>query len=277
MKLDLSKNSDNLTSRLIYGFLGFFMMMGGMLWNEWSYFFVFLVICTVCLTEFFKLLKSNGKRPLQILGVFAGILLYLLSCLIITRQLPDYFFFLLYPIFSLVFIFKLYDKLEKQAFESIGLTVLGIVYVAFPFSALNFAVFSQGFYSYQVIVGIFFLIWINDVTAYFVGSGYGKHKLFARISPKKSWEGSLGGLLACSIMVFLLSHYFTHLSWGQWAGTALIVVVAGTYGDLTESMFKRSIQVKDSGSTIPGHGGFLDRFDGLLLATPFIAAFLKFF
>ncbi|MCU0447071.1 MAG: phosphatidate cytidylyltransferase [Microscillaceae bacterium] len=277
MKLDLSKNSDNLRSRLIYGFLGFFMMMGGMLWNEWTYFFVFLVICTVCLMEFFRLLKAEGKRPLQFFGVFAGVLLYVLSALMITGQLANTYFFLLYPIFALVFILKLYDKSEKQAFESIGLTTLGIAYIAFPFSALNFAVFSQGFYSYQIIVGTFFLIWINDITAYFIGSGFGKTKLFARISPKKSWEGSTGGFIACSLMVVLLSQYFRHLSWAQWAGVAFIVVVAGTYGDLVESMFKRSIQVKDSGSSIPGHGGFLDRFDGLLLAAPFIAAFLKFF
>jgi phosphatidate cytidylyltransferase len=277
MKLDLSKNSDNLNNRLIYGFGGFFLMMGGMLWNGWTYGFVFFVICGRCLDEFYSLLKADGKRPLRYFGIVAGLTIYTLALLIAQNIISASYAFLIFPLFSLAFILKLYDQNDTQPFENVALTLLGMVYVAIPFACLNLATFLEGKYSYQVILGTFFLIWINDIGAYFIGSGYGKHKLFARISPKKSWEGSLGGLIMCILMVFLLSNYLPDLQVWQWAGVALVVVVVSTFGDLVESMFKRSISIKDSSNAIPGHGGFLDRFDGLLMAAPFIAVFLKIF
>jgi phosphatidate cytidylyltransferase len=271
------KSIDNLRNRFIFGFAGFFLMMGGMLYNHWTYGFVFLVICGMCLWEFYRLLEQSGKKPLTVYGTAVGIVLYGLSFLIAQRLLDTRYYFLVYPFFSLVFIIKLYDKHETQAFTNISLTLLGLVYVAIPFSMLHIAVFSQGAYSYQVILGTFFIIWIHDIGAYFVGYRYGKTKLFERISPKKSWEGGLGGLLCTAGMIGLHSVYLTDLSWQQWSVIGGIVVIIGTYGDLVESMLKRSLLVKDSSGALPGHGGFLDRFDNLLLCAPFIALFLKIF
>jgi phosphatidate cytidylyltransferase len=269
--------SDNIRNRLIFGFSGFFLMMGGMLWNEWTYGFVFLVICTVGMWEFYSLMESSGKRPLKYFGIASGLAVYTLSFLIERQILTSTYYHVLYPLFSLVFIIKLYDPTEKEPFINISLTLLGIVYVAIPFATLHIAVFALGDYSYQIILGTFFLIWIHDITAYFIGFKYGKTKLFERISPKKSWEGSFAALLVSLVMVYLLQLYLYDLSSLQWLGIALIVVVIGTHGDLVESMLKRSLQVKDSSGAIPGHGGFLDRFDNLLLSAPFIALLLKIF
>lgn len=277
MKLNLSKESDNLRSRMIYGFSGFLLMLGGILWQEWSYFVVFAVICVFCLIEFYNLLLFDNRKPLKGFGIVIGMLIYSISFLNQIKWADERAYFMLYPLFSTIFIIKLYDPTETNPFENIALTLLGIIYAAIPFSALHIMVYSKGFYSYQIILGTFFIIWINDITAYFIGYRYGKHKLFPRISPKKSWEGSAGGVFSCAVMVILLSYYFQDLTAWQWVGVALIVVIVSTYGDLVESMLKRSLKVKDSSEAIPGHGGFLDRFDGLLLAAPFIALFLRLF
>jgi phosphatidate cytidylyltransferase len=151
---------------------------------------------------------------------------------------------------------------------------LGIIYVALPFSLMHVAVFSQGVYLFPIVFGFLFILWANDTGAYFAGTAFGKTKLFERISPKKSWEGSLGGSILAFVMAGVMAHFFPQLPAWHWMIMAVIVVIAGTYGDLVESLFKRSIDIKDSGSLIPGHGGFLDRFDGLLLSMPFVSCFL---
>ncbi|MDX2304878.1 MAG: phosphatidate cytidylyltransferase [Microscillaceae bacterium] len=269
--------SDNLRNRLIYGFSGFFLMMGGMLGNAWTYFIVFLVISCVCLYEFYALYLIQGKRPLKMYGIFLSLSIYVLSFLISDELIPEIYYLVLYPLFSLGFIIKLYEPQEKEAFENIALTLLGVVYVTVPFASLNMIVFVDGGYNYQVILGIFFTLWIHDIGAYFIGYRYGKHQLFARISPKKSWEGSIGGGFMALVMSYLLSQYLWVFDWWQWLGISLIITVIGTHGDLVESMLKRNIQVKDSSGALPGHGGFLDRFDNLLISAPFIALFIKIF
>ncbi len=272
-----TKKKDNLRNRLIFGFSGFFLMMGGILWNAWSYFFVFFVICAVCIYEFYDLWLNVGKAPLRRYGIGITLGFYTLSFLASMEILPAIFYLWVYPLFSLVFIIKLYDSKEQNPFENVGLTLLGIVYVGFPFGALHWAVVSEGAYHYEVTIGIFFLLWIHDIGAYFIGYRYGKRQLFPRISPNKSWEGSLGGAILAALMVMLLGYYLPYLSYLEWGGVAAIIVIVGTHGDLIESMLKRSIQVKDSSRALPGHGGFLDRFDNLLMSAPFIALFLKIF
>ncbi len=143
---------------------------------------------------------------------------------------------------------------------------------------LNVAAFSvNGIFQYEIILGTLFILWASDSGAYFAGTRFGKTKLFERISPKKSWEGSVGGAITSFGVALVLASKFTILDVTQWMIITTIIIIAGTYGDLVESLFKRSIEIKDSGQSIPGHGGFLDRFDGLLLASPFITAFLKIF
>lgn len=118
------------------------------------------------------------------------------------------------------------------------------------------------------------MLWTNDTGAYLAGRFFGKHKLFERISPKKTWEGSIGGGILTIGVAFILSVYFTNLDQTNWIVLAILVAVFGGLGDLVESMLKRSLNIKDSGNLLPGHGGILDRFDGLLLSIPFIYSYL---
>ena len=134
--------------------------------------------------------------------------------------------------------------------------------------------YSSVSYNPILPLSIFIFLWLSDTGAYCIGSLIGKHRLFERISPKKSWEGSIGGGIVAIGSSFILAHYFPFMSMWQWAGLALVVVVFGTWGDLTESLLKRQLHVKDSGTILPGHGGMLDRFDSSLMAIPAAVVYL---
>ena len=138
----------------------------------------------------------------------------------------------------------------------------------------QFQCYSEHAVFYAIPLSMYVFIWINDTGAYLSGVTLGKHKLFPRISPKKSWEGSIGGALATTASAFAIAHLFPFMSVAQWIGMALVVVVFGTFGDLTESMMKRHLDIKDSGRILPGHGGILDRLDSMLLAIPAVVIYL---
>lgn len=265
----------NLTQRFITAIAGVLVMISAIAWNEWAYFIVFFIICLFTLLEFYNLVGLDGKLPLKTFGSICGLSLYCVTFLIEMGVIGQRWFFLIFPLMSGVFLIKLYKKSEEKPFTNIAFTFLGIFYVAVPFSLLNLVSFCLGHYSYQIILGSLLILWASDTGAYFAGINFGKTKLFERVSPKKSWEGSVGGTLLAFAMAFGLSFYFEDLLQWHWFTISAIVVIVGTYGDLVESLFKRSMEVKDSSSVIPGHGGFLDRFDALLLSAPFIAAFLE--
>ena len=156
-------------------------------------------------------------------------------------------------------------------------TMMAQLYIALPFSLLNTLAFHltpQGLVTYDAVLplSVFVFLWMNDTGAYLCGSLLGKHKLFPRISPGKSWEGSIGGgilVIAIAVLVWYLTEQYQlnqlGLSALEWAGLGLTVVIFGTWGDLVESLFKRTLGIKDSGNILPGHGGMLDRFDSSLL------------
>ncbi|MCD8293143.1 MAG: phosphatidate cytidylyltransferase, partial [Prevotellaceae bacterium] len=136
----------------------------------------------------------------------------------------------------------------------------------------------EGGVSYNPILplSVFIFIWLSDSGAYCIGTLLGRHRLFPSISPKKSWEGSIGGAVCAVIASFMLAHFFPFLPLWQWVGLAIVVVVFGTWGDLTESLLKRRLGIKDSGTILPGHGGMLDRFDSSLMAIPAAVVYLYF-
>jgi len=134
--------------------------------------------------------------------------------------------------------------------------------------------FRDGQYSFHYPLAFLMMLWSSDTGAYIFGVKFGKHRLFERHSPKKSWEGFIGGLICSALTAYVLSLYFTELSLFHWLIVASIITVTGTLGDLSESMLKRSLSTKDSGTFLPGHGGFLDRFDGLLIAAPLVYFYL---
>jgi phosphatidate cytidylyltransferase len=274
MKLNLNKYSE-LQQRIIAAIAGAIIILTALFWSEWSYFAVFFFICMFSMMEFYKLVGLDGSLPLTTFGTINGLFLYTLTFFVEKYDLNHEWYFLIFVTLSGAYFIKLYVKTDLKPFANIAFTFLGVMYVAVPFSLLNMAVFINQHYSFQILTGALFILWASDSGAYFSGRMFGKRKLFFRISPKKTWEGSIGGGMLALATSYLISLYFTDLQLWQWLCIAIIIVVAGTYGDLVESLFKRSIRIKDSGSSIPGHGGFLDRFDGLLIASPFIVAFVR--
>lgn len=273
---NLSKYN-NLTQRIIAALLGVAIILSAIIYSEWTYFAVFFILCALTQLEFYKLVGLDGMLPLKFWGTITGLSIYSITFLVHAEHLDPRIYFIIAPIASTVYFVKLYKKNDKKPFTNIAYTFLGIIYVAVPFALLHIAVFYNDTYSFQIIIGALFIQWASDTGAYFAGVKFGKRKLFERISPKKTWEGALGGTILAFIFAIIMAANFNEIADWQWLCIAGIIVIAGTYGDLVESLFKRSIEVKDSGSIIPGHGGFLDRFDGLLLSAPFISAFLMLF
>ena len=271
------KKYNNLTQRLITGILGSAAIITGVCLGEWTYFIVFFIICLFTLLEFYKLVGLDGMAPQGTYGTICGVLIYCLSFFIERDSVPTKYYILIFPLISCVYMIKLYKKFERKPFTNIAFTFLGIFYVAIPFALLNVVVYEDGYYNYEIIFGSLFILWASDTGAYFAGTLFGKRKLFERISPKKSWEGFVGGAVLALIFVYGLSRLFHSLTMEQWFIVGIIIIVGGTFGDLIESLLKRSIEIKDSGDALPGHGGFLDRFDGLLISAPFIVAYLEIF
>jgi phosphatidate cytidylyltransferase len=268
---------NNLTQRIITGIVGSAVIITCVCLSPWTYFAIFFLICFLSLLEFYNLVGFDGMVPQKALGILCGMIIFALSFLIEMKLLQYHYYFLIYPLISVVYVVKLYKKFERKPFTNIAFTFLGIFYVAVPFALLNIAAFDQGKYNFEIIFGSLFILWATDTGAYFAGTFFGKRKLFERISPKKTWEGFIGGAILALIFAYGLSQFFESLSVLQWIITGVIIVIGGTFGDLVESLLKRSIEIKDSGTALPGHGGFLDRFDGLLISAPFIVAYLEVF
>ena len=175
---------------------------------------------------------------------------------------------------------ELYAK-QADPINNWAYTMLSQMCIALPFSLLNVPAFTatpdgQVRFNTLLPLSVFVFLWINDTGAYCVGSLLGRHKLFPRVSPGKSWEGSVGGAVFVLAAAYAVSYYLdgTMLTMPQWLGLGLVVVIFGTWGDLVESLFKRTLGIKDSGSILPGHGGMLDRFDSSLLAIPAAVVYL---
>jgi phosphatidate cytidylyltransferase len=237
--------------------------------------------------EYYVMVRKEGIRPQLVAGMTAGAITYFLAAGVAAGILNVMFFLVLIPVFFLVMIMELYRKLDKP-FDSMAHTIFGVFYTVLPFSLIPFSAFSnEGIgslissdltnFSPGIIVGFFILLWANDSGAYLIGVAFGKHRLMERISPKKSWEGFFGGVLLSGIAAWLISGWLGILTPFLWIMVSLIIAISGTFGDLIESMLKRSIGVKDSGNIMPGHGGFLDRFDSTLISFPLVFLFITLF
>ena len=269
----MSKYPDILP-RVLTATAGALIIVLSILYGQWSYFVVFLIIATLAQREFYRIVRSPGAKPLRTWGTLLGIFLMTGTFLSASKTINHEWFFAFVPLGMIIFIVKLFQKHETKPFLGTSYTWLGIIYVALPFSMLHYVAFARETYDFQLVLGCLLLHWAHDVGAYFVGVRFGRTKLFERLSPKKSWEGSAGGAFLTLLVVFVGSFWADSLKLWEWTVIGILVVVAGTLGDLVESQLKRSLAIKDSGHSIPGHGGFLDRFDGLLISTPFVAAFL---
>lgn len=257
-------------------------MVGGLFGGPYAFVALFLLITGLCLWEYLGLVLENaGKKDLirKLLGLGMGILPFVLASIVQLNLISDRENFIILasvlfsPFVFLSFVYELYTNSEKP-FTNIAYMILGVFYIGIPFALLDFIAFSDGSYYATIVLGLLLLTWTNDTMAYLIGSQIGRTPLFPRISPKKTWEGTLGGATIAFVMAYLLSLYIPQLSLTNWLVLALIISVFGSLGDLVESMLKRSHDIKDSGSLLPGHGGFLDRFDGFIFMLPFAAAYL---
>jgi phosphatidate cytidylyltransferase len=260
-------------TRAITGFIFAVVVLGLVMVNVYTFTLFFILISILCTLEFYKLVKTNDIRPNLSTGLL--FLLSIISPLIahfIANQALDKLIFCI-PFGVLVIVSELY-KHHKNPFHNIAYTLLGIVYAVLPFCFFYAIAFRDGQYSFHYPLAFLMMLWSSDTGAYIFGVKFGKHRLFERHSPKKSWEGFVGGLICSALTAYVLSLYFTELSLFHWLIVASIITVTGTLGDLSESMLKRSLSTKDSGTFLPGHGGFLDRFDGLLIAAPLVYFYL---
>lgn len=255
-------------------------MLGGVFGGKYTFFALFAVVTAGCLWELYGLLFAEADHRLlrRILGTFWALSPYVLVggnalgfwggslafggvAMIVFAAVP---FFLL----------ELFLNPERP-FDHVGRFVLGMFYIGIPFCLLTYLsmplgeFFASGDYAPWRVFGLLLLIWTNDSVAYLVGSQIGKNKLFERISPKKTWEGFIGGAVGALLMAWGLSQVLNDFTRTQWLSLAVVAAVFGTLGDLVESMLKRSLGIKDSGSLLPGHGGLLDRFDAFVFALPF--------
>jgi phosphatidate cytidylyltransferase len=262
-------------------------VLGGFWLHPVSFFITGLLILSGAQYEYYVMIKNTGVRPQVISGMTAGIALYLVSTLVAAGYVSSKYYLLLIPVFIYIAIAELYRKSDKP-FDSLAHTAFGVLYIAIPFSLFPFSAFARSglnsilphggiVFSPGLIIGFFLILWANDTGAYLAGISLGKHRLMERISPKKSWEGFIGGIAIAIVAATFLSGWLGVVHTGEWIIIAILISLAGTAGDLIESMLKRSIGVKDSGSVMPGHGGFLDRFDSTVISFPLVYLFISLF
>lgn len=265
---------NNFLTRTLSGILFVAVIVGSVLLSSYTFAAVFSIITGWTVFEFHKLTnqqESVNVNPL--VGVLGGVLLFATSFLYASGlvQYPAYSFYGVYIVIVLIagLFFQNINPLHSWAYF-----ITGQIYIALPFSLLNYILYNN--IEPYFLLAFFITIWVNDTGAYLVGSTFGKHRLFERISPKKSWEGFFGGVLFSLLSGYVFSLLIPEISLIQWLIFSEIIVVFGTIGDLVESLMKRTVNVKDSGNAIPGHGGMLDRFDSMLLAGPVIFIYLSF-
>ena len=257
-------------------------MLVGMYGGSYTFVVLFAIITALCLWEFFEIVLEHQTiqdRVRVIMGIGLGITPFLMCSILNLGWIQErevivlYVSLLFFPVLFLLFLFELF-AMSNRPFTNIAFLVLGILYIGIPFTLLNLVAFQNNHYYANIAFGILLLTWMSDTGAYVVGSSYGRTPLFPRISPKKTWEGTLGGIAWTVIVAYFISLIFRELQLFDWLVVAAIVSVFAPLGDLTESMLKRSVKVKDSGSLLPGHGGFLDRFDAFIFLLPFATAYI---
>jgi phosphatidate cytidylyltransferase len=265
---------NNLVIRTITGIFFVAVVVSSVIFNPLFFACLFFFVTLLGLHEFYKLLQKGGRAPQTWLGLVSGGLLFAGLAAVANNWIETKYLTVLLALIPISFISELYRN-KQSPFENVALTLLGVFYIALPFGLMNFFYIPQLHYSFIILLGYFVILWINDTFAYLFGSAFGKHRLFERISPKKSWEGSIGGALVSIIAVGLFASFDHSLPLIQWIIITVIIVISGTLGDLIESMLKRNLNIKDSGTLLPGHGGILDRFDAVLISAPLIFVYIQ--
>ncbi len=267
---------NNLTKRTITGIILVSLIAGSIIGGPYSFMLLILIINVLSLQEFYHLFCAENISPDKPAGIILSLLLLITLALSISGNSNWNMLLLNIPFTFGIFFKELYQR-SVHPFHNIAFTFLGVIYITVPLCFLVSIAFfpvANYTYHYQVPLGYFLILWANDTAAYFVGKTIGRHPLYKSLSPFKTWEGSIGGAIFAMITAYFASLYFITPHLGGWIILSLIVIVTGTFGDLVKSMMKRSLNLKDSGNVLPGHGGMLDRFDSLLGSAPFVFCYL---
>lgn len=265
-----------LTQRIITAIIFVAIIVAGIFGGQAAFVVLSILIAILCSFELLGILlpKVETSLPKKIFGVILTLIptLYIVDWV----DTPIPFLGAIALVGAIVLVVELFSQAE-QPFASAASLLITVIYIGVPIALL--IDLAQPAESYQPILlfSIFLFTWANDTGAYFIGSFIGKHKLFERISPKKTIEGFIGGIAVAMIASYAFFHIFGILEVHQWLILAFIIGATATLGDLVESMLKRSKRIKDSGTFLPGHGGFLDRFDGFIFTIPFVYLYLDLF
>jgi phosphatidate cytidylyltransferase len=277
----------NFFVRTITGIWIVIFVIGGLWIHPVSFYFTVLIMLIGTMFEYYTMMRNSGIKPQITAGIAMGVIIYTIATLVAAGLVSGSTLLAFIPLFFIITVIELYRKQERP-FDSLAHTFFPVFYTVLPFSLFPFLAYnhigiesllshSSVLFSPGIVLGFFLLLWSNDTGAYLSGVTFGKNKLFERISPKKTWEGFFGGLLFAAVVAIFLSGILGVLNTPDWVIISIIISVSGTYGDLIESMLKRSLGVKDSGSVLPGHGGFLDRFDSVIISFPLVYLFITVF
>lgn len=278
----MALNFKTLLTRTLTAAVFVAVLLSSICYNYLSFTFLFLIISVWGLFEFFKIAEKLGAHPYKLISYITATVLY---CSVLLQNIgfrySDFVFNVSIGFLFLILVNALFSKNEKPI-QDVAYSLFGIIYIVIPFFVLNKLVclgepgtFGIPVYNPHLILGPILLIWASDSFAYLVGSMIGKRKLYERISPGKTWEGTIGGGVLTMASSYLIAGWFPEIEFKHWLVISLLVVVFGTLGDLFESMLKRQAGIKDSGKIMPGHGGILDRFDSLIFVTPFVYLYLS--
>ena len=274
----------NLAIRTASGAVLAAVLFGATLLSPWGYMALLGVIVAVGVWEFYKLANGCGYSPQRVMGLALSLTLFAFgaavfySIVIARSSVAETIIFaaILYALVAVpsVFVCELFRN-KEHSIANVATTLAGVFYVALP-TTLMLAIpqmVSDADWNPWCAICYILTIWANDSFAYLVGVGIGRHRMCERISPKKSWEGFVGGVVAAVGFAALWGHLLGH-NVLVWAGLGAVIAVTGVAGDFVESLFKRTAGVKDSGSILPGHGGMLDRFDALFISAPYAVLYL---
>lgn len=271
----------NFVTRTLSGAVFVAVLFSSIWFSPYVFAAVFAIISALAVREFHKITNNYNETNVNVpTAMFAAVVLFMCTFLRVGgfTDLPLMGIYVL--LVMLVAVAQLFLK-QANPLQNWAFFILGQVFIALPFSMLNHILYVSGWQP-LVLLALFVTIWMNDSWAYVFGVSFGKHKMFERVSPKKSWEGFAGGVvmsLLTGVLCWYVIPMLIGLEWPLWKWLlfAEIIVIFGTLGDLMESLLKRTVGIKDSGNLIPGHGGLLDRFDSMLLAAPAIYVFLLWF
>lgn len=264
------------TTRAIFGLLYAVTVLAGLSLHPYGLLALMVIIYVLGFFEVKHLLKQDQQKMLYLTGTVVGVLM-LWAHMSFLQVYEDFLLSLVILLITVLVLQHLFTKGSESNNDRLPKLIFSTLYLFLPTALAISIAFTSGYFEPRYLMTLFFFLWANDTSAYLTGIAIGKHKLVPRLSPKKSVEGLIGGILGALAVAYVLSLWWSLLTLPQWLVFGGVTAIAGTIGDLFESSLKRAANMKDSSNLIPGHGGILDRLDSFLLSVPIIYFCLRFF